>query len=299
MNKLPNGWTRDTVFTDLAILIGLVENQWPIAFVNAPSLCGVPVLSNLFRDKRVKVVLLCDPDEHILPESKVRCVRFSVTEGESPFAKSAVEATRKKALAALSELWDELSREYTGSQKNEASVEKFVSALVRDDNPLDLTIIAPAAAPASVIKASNPAPAPSNDEEPAMAFVEPPDEMPDDSASTYTAVSTPIPSKPAAVPIVHKLMCVYEKKRIVASNDAITLVCPVSDGPLPGTRMLGKWSAYYSHSFVGILDPDTGQQARASDLNTICARLTQILGVRVVAGNVDRAVCAEAESVPA
>jgi hypothetical protein len=279
MNKLPNGWTRDTVFTDLAILIGLVENQWPIAFVNASSLCGVPALSNLFQDKRVKVVLLCNPDEHILPESKVRCVRFSVTDGESPFVKSAVEATRKKTLTALSEFWDELSHEYAGSQKNEAPVEKIVDAPVQDDNPLDLTIIAPADAPA-----------PSNDEEPAMAFVEPPDEMFDDSASAHTAVATLVSSKPAAVPIIHKLMCVDEKKRIVASNDAITLVCPVTDGPLPGTRILGEWSAYYSHNFAGILDPDTGQQVRASGLNAICAHLTRVLGVQVGA---------ESKSVPA
>jgi hypothetical protein len=288
MNKLPNGWTRDTVFTDLAILIGLVENQWPIAFVNAPSLCGVPALSNLFRDKRVKVVLMCDPDEHILPESKVRCVRFSVTHGESPFAKSAVEATRKKALTALSEFWDELSHEYAGSQKNESPVEKVLSVPIGDDNLLDLTIIAPAAAPA-----------PPNDEEPAMAFVEPPDEMPDNSASAYTAVVTPIPSKPAAVPIIHKLMCVDETKRIIASNEAITIICPVSDGALPGTRMLGEWSAYYPHNFIGILDQETGQQVRANDLNVVCARLTQILGIQIVAENMKQAVCAEAESVPA
>jgi hypothetical protein len=295
--QLPNGWTMDTVFIDLAILIGLVENQWPIAFVNAPSLCSIPALSSVLRDKRVKVVVLFDPDEHILPESKVHCVRFAITDGQSPFVKSEVENTKIKVLAALSAFWDDVSHEYAEIQNRSARKEAEpvlapVSPQSPSDDPLTLTIIKPGLAVSEIVTPSlAPASVASVDEEPAVPFEETPTEF-WGQAPIAAAV-------PAPVPVVHMLTVVDEKRRIVASNDAITIICPVTDGQIAGTRIMGEWRAYYIHNLVGILDPDTGRQTRANDLNAICARLTEILGVQVIVENTfQSAVRVDATSVP-
>jgi hypothetical protein len=52
--------------------------------------------------------------------------------------------------------------------------------------------------------------------------------------------------------------------------------------------------------FVGILDPSSGQQVRANDLDAVCARLTEILGVQIIVENTfQSAVRADVTSAPA
>jgi hypothetical protein len=81
-------------------------------------------------------------------------------------------------------------------------------------------------------------------------------------------------------PVLQTLVFLEEGKRLIAFNEVWRAICCCSVDRGTGEIRYGQWRMYHA-TFLGVLDPITGQQVCGPDIWTIIKKTSEIYGVQV------------------